>query len=691
MAQMNESLRNVALIAHGGAGKTSLAEIMINNAGMTTRVGRVEDGNTVMDFEPEELKRQASLSSGFIQLPWKKHTLSLIDTPGDQNFISDAKLCMQAADTALILVDAVDGVKVQTEQVADFASEYELPCAIFINKLDRERADFTRTVEDAVQCLSPKPIIVQLPIGAEADFNGIVDLIGLKAYRYDESGKAKEIEIPGDMKDTVETERETLIENVAEADDALIERYLEGETITNQELRDTLKKGLLSRTFAPVLCGSATDNIGIDLLMDFIATCLPSPLDKAPKQGVNPANDEVIERAWDPAAPFSAFVFKTVADPYAGRLTIFKVVSGKLGSDGNFYNSTKETRERFNQLLTIAGKEQKPASEAGPGSIVAVAKLKETKTGDTLCDESNKIRYSCAEPMPTLISFALESKATGDEDKIYISLTKLLEEDTALRLERNAETKEILLSGLGQVHIESTIEKLKRKFNVEVLLKTPKIPYRETIKKKVRVQGKHKKQSGGHGQYGDCWIVMEPLPRGAGFEFVDAIVGGVIPKNYIPAVEKGIVEACQKGPLIGAPCVDFRATVDFGSYHAVDSSEMAFKVAGSLAYKKACEEAKPVLLEPIMKVTVTTPDDYMGDIMGDMNSRRGRVLGMDTAGKNQVINAEVPLAEFQTYAPDLRSMTGGRGMYAMEFLRYDEVPAQIATKVIEQIKAEKEA
>ncbi len=687
---MNETLRNVALVAHGGSGKTSLAEIMINKAGLTTRIGRVEDGNTVMDFEPEELKRQASLSSGFFQLPWKKHTISLVDTPGDQNFISDAKLCMQAAEVALILVDAVDGVKVQTEQVAEFATEYDMPCAIFVNKLDRERADFTRAVEDAVQCLSPKPIILQLPIGTEADFDGIVDLVGMKAYRYDDDGNASEIEIPDDMADTVETERETLIENVAEADDELIERYLEGETITNQEIRDTLKKGILSRTFAPVLCGSATQNIGIDLLMDFIVTCLPSPLEGKPKAGVNPANDEPIERKPSPDEPFSAFVFKTVADPYAGRLTIFKVVSGTLGSDGNFYNATKETRERFNQLLTIAGKEQKQASGAGPGSIVAVAKLKETKTGDTLCDEGNKIRYTCADPMPTLISFALESKATGDEDKIYISLTKLLEEDTALKLERNAETKEILLSGLGQVHIESTIEKLKRKFNVEVLLKTPKIPYRETIKKKVRVQGKHKKQSGGHGQYGDCWIVMEPLPRGAGFEFVDAIVGGVIPKQYIPAVEKGIVEASQKGLLIGAPCVDFRATVDFGSYHAVDSSEMAFKVAGSLAYKKACEEANPVLLEPIMKVTVTTPDEYMGDIMGDLNSRRGRVLGMDSAGKNQVINAEVPLAEFQTYAPDLRSMTGGRGMYAMEFLRYDEVPAQIATKVIEQIKAEQD-
>ncbi|GAB6905524.1 Elongation factor G [Desulfosarcina cetonica] len=689
MGHMNETLRNVALVAHGGAGKTSLAEIMINKAGMTTRIGRVEDGNTVMDFEPEELKRQASLSTGFFQLPWKKHTISLIDTPGDQNFISDAKLCMQAAETAMIVVDAVDGVKVQTEQVAEFASEYGLPCAIFINKLDRERADFTRAVDDAVQCLSPKPIILQLPIGAEADFNGIVDLIGMKAYQYDDSGNASEIDIPADMQDTVETERETLIENVAEADDALIERYLEGETISNQELRDTLKKGILSRTFAPVLCGSATHDIGIDLLMDFINTCLPSPLEMPPKQGVTP-KDEPAERKPDPSEPFSGFVFKTVADPYAGRLTILKVVSGKLGGDGTFYNATKETRERYNQLLTIAGKEQKPATEAGPGSIVAMAKLKETKTGDTLCDEGNKILYTCATPMPILISFALESKATGDEDKIYISLSKLLEEDTSLKLERNAETKEILLSGLGQVHIESTIEKLKRKFNVEVILKTPKIPYRETIKKKVRVQGKHKKQSGGHGQYGDCWIVMEPLPRGTGFEFVDAIVGGVIPKQYIPAVEKGIVEACQKGPLIGAPCVDFRATVDFGSYHAVDSSEMAFKVAGSLAYKKACDEANPVLLEPIMKVTVTTPDEYMGDIMGDLNSRRGRVLGMDSAGKNQVINAEVPLAEVQTYAPDLRSMTGGRGMYSMEFLRYDEVPNQISGKVIEQIKAEQE-
>jgi elongation factor G len=398
-------------------------------------------------------------------------------------------------------------------------------------------------------------------------------------------------------------------------------------------------------------------------------------------------NTEIMRK---PDDPFSAFVFKTIADPYSGRLSIFRVVSGTLGSDGSFYNVNKSARERFNQLLLIAGKEQKPATQAVPGSIAAVAKLKETKTGDTLCDEKSKIKFKCAEPLPTLISFALESKSKGDEDKIYISLTKIQEEDPSLKLERNSETKEILLSGLGQVHIEATIEKLKRKFNVEVHLRTPKIPYRETIKKKVRVQGKHKKQSGGHGQYGDCWIQMEPLPRGKGFEFVDAIVGGSIPRNYIPAVEKGILETCPKGVLAGFPCVDFRVTLDDGSFHAVDSSEMAFKIAGALAFKKAALEAKPVLLEPIMKVAITAPDDFMGDIMGDLNSRRGRVLGMDSAGKYQVIKAEVPMSEFLTYAPDLRSMTGGRGIFTMEFSHYDEVPIQLAEKIVEEVNSQKE-
>ena len=690
MTDMVDEIRNIALVAHQGAGKTTLAEIMLFIAGIGKRIGRVEDGNTLMDFEPEEIKRNSSISSSFHQYDWDKHTITFIDTPGDQNFFTDTRICMQAADGAVVVIDAVDSVKVQTEQAWEFAKEFNMPCLIFINKLDRERADFLRTFKDASECFKPKPIITQLPIGKEEDFKGVVDLVSMKAYTYDADGKVTKGDIPSDMQDLVATEREAFIENVAESDDELIERYLEGETLSDDDLMAALKKGTLSREFVPVLCGSATKNIGIDLLMNFIIDCMPSPIDRGLKVGIDPENENEIDRKPDPDSPFSAFVFKTVADPYAGRLSIFRVVSGKLGSDGNFYNVNKEKKERFNQLLTIAGKEQKTAQGAGPGSIAAVAKLKETTTGDTLCDEAARIKYACAKPLPNLISFALESKTKGDEDKIYISLNKLLEEDTALVLERNSETNEILLSGAGQIHIETTIEKLKRKFNVEAILNTPKVPYKETIKKKVRVQGKHKKQSGGHGQYGDCWIQMEPLPRGKGFEFVDAIVGGSIPKTYIPAVEKGIVESCQNGVLAGFPCIDFKVTLDDGSFHAVDSSEMAFKIAGSIAFKKAVEEAKPVLLEPIMKVSITTPDEFMGDIMGDLNGRRGRVLGMDSAGKNQVINANVPMSEFLTYAPDLRSMTGGRGIYSMEFSHYDEVPVQISEKVIEEINKSKE-
>ena len=690
MSDNIERLRNIALVAHGGAGKTSLAEAMLFDAGAIKRMGNVPDGNTTMDFEPEEIKRTSSVSSGFFRFDWKSHTISLIDTPGDQNFISDAKSCLQAADAAVMVVDAVDGVKVQTEMTCEYAREFNQPCLIFINKLDRERADFMRTFEDAQANLEPKPMILQLPIGSENDFKGVVDLIQGKAWTYGDDGKAKSTDIPADMQDQVESEREALIENIAEADDELVERYLEGETLTEEELLQALRKGTLDRTFAPVACGSATRNIGIDLLMNLIGDVLPSPADRGPQKGKDPATGDEVARDPDPDAPFSAFVFKTLSDAYAGRLSIFRVVSGTLGGDGGFYNVNKSNRERFNQLLTISGKEQKPASSAGPGDIVAVAKLKDTATGDTLCDESSKIIYTLSEPLPALISFAISAKTKGDEDKVFISLSKLLEEDLSLRLERISETKEILLSGLGQIHIETIVEKLKRKFGVEVDLNTPTVPYRETIKKKVRVQGKHKKQTGGHGQFGDCWVEIEPLGRGEGFEFVDAIVGGAIPKTYIPAVEKGIVEACQKGVLAGFPCVDFRAKLDDGSFHAVDSSEMAFKIAGSLAFKKAAEDAKPVLLEPIMKVKITTPDEFMGDIMGDLNGRRGRVLGMDSAGKYQVINAQVPMAEFQTYAPDLRSMTGGRGIYTMEFSHYDEVPAQIAEKIVEEVQKAKE-
>jgi elongation factor G len=690
MSEKLESIRNIALVSHGGAGKTSLAEAMLFDAGVINRMGRIAEGNTALDFEPEEIKRTSSISTGFHQVNWKKHAITLLDTPGDQNFFSDTKTCLQAADAAVVVIDAVDGIKVQTEQGWEFLDDFKLPRVIFINKMDRERGDFARTFAAAKQMFQPKPIILQLPIGAEAEFKGVVDLITQKAYIYGDDGKGKASEIPADLKDEVAAEREALIENIAEADDALVERYLEGESLSEEDLKNALRKGTLARTFVPVLCGSSTENIGIDLLMDFMVAAMPSPLDVAPKVGTDPGTKKEIERRPDPTAPFSALVVKTITDPYAGRLTIFRVFSGSIGGDGSFYNSKKEVRERYNQLLVILGKEQKPIDGAGPGSIVAVAKLKETGTGDTLCDEGNKIVFTPVTPMSTLMSYALSAKSKGDEDKVFTSLTRLLEEDSSLRIDRLAETKEIILHGIGQIHIETTIERLKRKFNVEVQLNIPKIPYRETLKKKVRVQGRHKKQTGGHGQFGDCWVQLEPQPRGKGFEYVDAIVGGSIPRQYIPAVEKGIVESAQRGVLAGFPCVDFKATVDDGSYHAVDSSEMAFKIAGSLAFKKAAEQADPVLLEPIMKVTVIAPDEFMGDIMGDLNSRRGRVLGMENAGKNQYINAYVPMSEFQTYAPDLRSMTGGRGIYTMEFSHYDEVPAHIAQKIIEAAAKAKE-
>jgi len=691
MTETTESLRNIAFVAHGGSGKTSLAEAMLFNTGVINRLGRVEDGNTAMDFEPEELKRNISLSSAFHQFSWKKHTINLIDTPGDQNFFSDTKGCMQAADGVIVVVDAVDGVKVQTEQGWEFAQEFNLPCFIFINKLDRERADFFKTFNDAGEIFDDlKPIILQIPIGKEDDFKGVVDLISMKAYTYDDKGKATEIDIPAEIQDQAAEEREALIENVVESDDELLERYLEGESLSDEDINTALRKGTISRTFAPVLCGSATKNIGIDLVQDFIVSCMPSPLDRGAWVVTDADGENEMECQPDPEGPFAAFVFKTITDPFAGRLSIFRVVSGSLGTDGIFFNVNKTAKERFNLLLRLAGKEQMPAKQAGPGAIVAVAKLKETATGDSLCAEERKIKFRCAEPLPSLISFAVEPKSKGDEDKIFTSLSKLLEEDVAIKLTRNPETKQILLSGLGQIHIEATIEKLKRKFNVEVQLNLPKVPYKETIKSKVRMQGKHKKQTGGHGQYGDCWIQLEPLPRGQGFEFVDKIVGGVIPRQYIPAVEKGVIESCHKGILAGFPCVDFRVILDDGSFHAVDSSEMAFKIAGSLAFRKATNEANPVLLEPIMDVAITTPDEYMGDIMGDLNSRRGRVLGVDSKGKNQVINAQVPMAEFLTYAPDLRSMTGGRGLFTMEFSHYDEVPAQISQKIVEEINKSKE-
>jgi len=691
MSETVEKIRNIAIVAHGGAGKTSLAEVMLYNTKLTNRLGRVEDGNTVMDYEPEEVKRQTSINAGFHQVPWKKTSINIVDTPGDQNFFNDTKSCLMAMDGALVVVDAIDGVKVQTEQAWEFADEYNTPRMIFLNKLDRENSDFQKAISDIGEALEIRPLVVQIPIGNAEDFKGLINLIDMKAYTYSD-GKATATDIPDDLKDEAEAAREEFIESVAEADDELVEKYLEGETLTNEEIKNALRTGTVNQIFIPILIGSATKNVGIDKMMDFIVECMPSPIDVGTFKAKKMGSDDEIECTPDPDAPFAAVVFKTMADPYAGRLTICRVVSGKLGKDGGFFNTSKDVKERYSQLLRICGKDQKNITDAGPGAIVAFAKLKETQTGDTICADSQKIIFDPVIPMPALISYAVQPKAQGDEDKILSSLTRLKEEDTALKIDRNSETKEILLSGRGQLHIESAVEKIKRKFNVEVLLTSPKVPYRETIKKKVRVQGKHKKQSGGHGQYGDCWVQMEPLERGSGFEFVNKIVGGSIPRQFIPAVEKGIIEASERGVLAGYRCIDFRATVDDGTYHTVDSSEMAFKIAGSLAFKKGAEEGNPILLEPIMKVSIITPDEYMGDIMGDLNgNRRGRVLGMDTKGKNQIINANAPMSEMLTYAPDLNSMTGGRGTFSVEFSHYEEVPAQMVEKIIEQAKKEKEA
>ncbi|MBF0233186.1 MAG: elongation factor G, partial [Desulfamplus sp.] len=629
-----------------------------------------------------------SVSSAFHKYTWKKHEISIMDTPGDQNFVSAATTCIPGADSVIMVIDGVDGPSAMTEVISACVDKYNLPSVLFINKMDRERANIQTAVEACEKNLNRKAIIVQLPIGSEADFQGVVDILSGKAYIYGQDGKLTISDVPESMVDDVESARESFVENIAELDDTLLEKYLEGETLSEADLIKTFRKGILACAFSPVLCGSATKLIGIEILFDFINNALPSPLDRGTWIAKDKKGQE-FEIDPDPDAPFYGFVFNTIVDAYAGRLSVFRVISGKLGKEGTFLNVNKDAKERFTQLLEILGKEQKPITEALPGAIVAVAKLKETFTGDTISGDK-EICFDVPEPMPPVISFAVSSKNKGEDDKVHGALRKIMEEDTGLQLRREIETNETILSGRGLVHIETTIEKIKRKFNVDMEISTPKVPYRETFKKKIRVQGRHKKQSGGHGQFGDCWIILEPGAKGTGFEFIDKIVGGSIPKTYIPAVEKGVVEASQKGILAGFPCVDFKVTVDDGSYHSVDSSEMAFKMAGSIAFKKAAEQANATLLEPIMKISIVVPEEFTGDIMGDLNSRRGRVLGMDTEGSKQIINANVPMAEILRYAPDLRSMTGGRGTFTLDFDHYDEVPGDIAAKVIERIKAERE-
>ncbi|MFB3924927.1 MAG: elongation factor G [Syntrophales bacterium] len=683
------SLRNIAIVGHGGTGKTSLCESFLYVSGKTDRLGRVDDGSSSMDFEPEEQKRRISISAAVNYIEWDKHKINIIDTPGDSNFATDTINVLHVSDSAVVVVDAVSGVEFQTEKVWEYSDRFSLPRIIYVNKMDRERADFFNVIDTVKKKLGRKPTPISLPIGAEDSFRGIVDLIGMKALLFDEGkGTFKTADIPEDMADNVKTYRDSMVEDIAESDETLMDKYLESGELSMDELKTGLRKAVISGGIVAMTCGSALKNIGIRPLMDIIVSYLPSPVDRGPVTGKVPGKEITEKREPTVEAPFSGLVFKTFADPYAGKLTLFRVYSGSVTSDFNFYNSSRKITERFGNFFFLEGKNQKTAESLVAGDIAAVAKLKETTTGDTICDEKAPIVFEKIASLPPIMSFAVQPKAKGDEEKIMSSLHRLIEEDPSITVHRDEQTKEIILSGMGQVHIEVAVERLKRKFGVEVNLTTPKVPYKETIKGKTKVQGKYKKQSGGRGQFGDTWLEIEPLPRGGGFEFVDKIVGGVIPKQYIPAVEKGIVEAMNEGVLAGYPVVDVRVSLVFGSYHTVDSSEMAFKIAGSMGFKKGILECQPTLLEPIVNIDIEIPEEYMGDVIGDLNSRRGRVIGMETKGSHQIIKGQVPLAEILTYAPDLRSITSGRGTFTYRHSHYEEVPSFIAEKIIAAAKKE---
>jgi elongation factor G len=641
-----------------------------------------------MDYEPEEQRKHISISAATNFVEWNKHKINIVDTPGDSNFAYDTRSCLRAVDAAVILVDAVSGVEFQTEKVWEYSDQYKLPRIVFINRMDRERANFSNALE-TIKTRIKKVTPVFMPIGAEENFRGIIDLISQKAYIFeDPKGSYKVADIPAELKDEAENMRETMMEDIAESDENLMEKYLDSGEISPEDMKSGLRSGVLSGAIIPATCGSALKHIGITPFLDMLVQYMPSPIDRGPAIGLKPGTEDVEERLPEESAPFSAYVFKTIADPYAGRLTLFRVYSGTLKSDTPVYNSTRKTSERFGNVFYLEGKNQKTAELLIPGDIAAVAKLKEAVTGDSLCAEKYPIIFEKVQPPPAVMTFAIEPKTRGDEEKLVSSILRLSEEDPTLTFTRNEETKEMILSGMGQVHIEVNVEKMKRKFGVEVNLKQPKVPYRETIKGKTNVQGRYKKQSGGRGQFGDCWIDIEPLPRGGGFEFADKIVGGVIPQQYRPAVEKGIVEAMADGVIAGYPVVDIKVSLVDGSYHTVDSSEMAFKIAGSMAFKKGIMSCQPILLEPIVNMEIEIPDEYMGDVIGDLNSRRGKVLGMDSKGSNQIVKAQVPLAEILKYAPDLTSMTSGRGTFTYSHSHYEEVPAHLAEKIIAESKKE---
>ena len=682
-------IRNVGLVGHGHSGKTSLAAAFLYTSGATNRLTRADEGNTITDFDDEEVGRKLTISTGIAYVEWKKTKINLLDTPGFNIFLNDTKAALAAADSVMLVVDGVAGVEVQTEKTWDFAQEFGLPRAFVVNKLDRERASFERALESVNNFFGRAAVPVHLPIGSERDYKGIVDLIRMKAYIYanDGDGKARESEIPADMADAAKAAHEALVELIAEGKDELMEEFFAEGTLPVEHIVSGLREEMAEQRVFPVLCASALHNVATDQLLDFIVEYMPSAAARGAVTGK--VNGEDKQRKVADTEPASSYVFKTVADPFAGRVTYFKVMSGCVKNDANLSNSRSGSAERLSHIGCLMGKTITPVTELRAGDIGAVAKLKETLTGDTLAEKNAMIAYPQVQVPEPSIAYAISAKTRTDEDRMGTAIQRILEEDPSLRFYRDPQTKEFLLAGNGQQHVEVICSRLKRRYGVDVTLSAPKIPYRETIRGKADVQGRHKKQTGGHGQFGDCWIRMEPLPRGGKFEFENDIFGGSIPRQYIPAVEKGIVEAAEKGYLAGYPVVDFKVTVYDGSYHDVDSSEMSFKLAARKAFKAAMEQAKPALLEPIMNVEVQAPVEYAGDLMGDMNGRRGRISGMETKGSTQIVRAQVPMAEMLSYQNDLTSMTQGRGSFTMEFDHYDFVPAMEAEKIIAAAKAAK--
>jgi elongation factor G len=683
------AIRNVAVVGHGGCGKTQLVSAMLFAAGAVNRLGKVDDGTTVTDFDEEEIARKHTLSSSLAHAEWQKTKINIIDTPGFANFLTDAKAGLRVAEGALVCVDSVAGVEVQTEKLWAEAAALNLPRIVVLNRLERERASLERTLESLHRDCAREIIPIQLPLGEERGFTGMVDLVRMKAYTFaaDGSGKVTEGEVPAALADRAAKAREELIEMVAEADEQLMETFFAEGTLTQEQLAQGLRTATQAGKIFPLVCTSGVHMIGIQPLLDAIVTYVPSPAERefpALTQDGQPTGIKASD-----GAPYTAFVWKTIADPFAGRITMLRVVSGALKQDSNVYNQTRDTAERFGHLLVLQGKTQTQVPELKAGDLGAVAKLKDTRTSDVLADRGTKVKIPEIKFPEAVLAYAIEPKSRGDEDKISGSMQRLKEEDPSISYTRDPQTHELLLAGQGQLHIEVTVAKLKRRFGVEVNLKPPRIPYRETITASTEAHGRHKKQTGGHGQFGDCKIKVEPLPRGSDFEFVDDIFGGAIPRQFIPAVEKGIQDARTRGYLAGYPMVDFRATVFDGSFHAVDSNELSFKMAGSLAFKDAMTRARPTILEPIMNVEVHAPSDFAGDLMGDLNGRRGRISGMDTRGITTVIRAQVPMAEMLTYEQHLTSATGARGSYHMEFSHYDEVPHQLQSKIISAAKAER--